>query len=145
MGTYSFLGHRDTPDSIRPALRQIIIDILQTDSDCEFLVGNQGHFDALVLSVFKDLLKAGEHPNFYVVLAYHPSTGAAPDVSPEYTLYPEELEVVPKKFAISKRNRWLVEQSDVVICFIRHWYGGAAQFVELAQKKGKKIVNLAEQ
>lgn len=137
-----FFGHHDCPDSIKPLIRRQIVEIYEKAPDTEFLVGNQGRFDALVLSVFKDLLKAGEHPNFYVVLAYHPSASAALDVAPEYTLYPEELEVVPKKFAISKRNRWMVEQSDVVICYIRHWHGGAAKFVELAQKKGKYVINL---
>lgn len=36
----------------------------------------------------------------------------------------------------------MVEQSDTVVCYIEHPYGGAVKFVELAQRKGKRIIDL---
>lgn len=145
MGTYSFFGHRDTPASIRPILKCIIIDLLQKDSDCEFLVGNQGAFDALVKSVLKELQKEGYDFSFYIVIPYLPTKkNPQDDISQEPLLFPEGLETVPKRFAISKRNRWMVDVSDSVICYIRHWQGGAASAVEYAQRKKKTVINLAD-
>lgn len=119
------------------------MEIYEKYPDTVFCVSNQGRFDALVLSVFKDMLREGMEPDFCVVLAYHPDMGNVPDVGHEYTLYPEGIERVPKRFAISWRNRWMVERSDVVICYIRHRHGGAAKFLEMAEKKHLKIINLA--
>ncbi len=138
-----FFGHHDCSDSIKPKIRKQITEIYEKYPDTEFYVGNQGRFDALVLSVFKDMLKNSMKPFFCVVLAYHPDKTTVPDIPYEYTLYPEGIECVPKRFAISWRNKWMVNNSDMVICFILHSQGGAAQFVQMAQKKGKRIVNLA--
>ena len=59
-------------------------------------------------------------------------------------MYPEGLESVPRRFAISWRNKWMVGESDTVICYIAHSWGGAAQFVELAERKKKTVINLAK-
>lgn len=60
------------------------------------------------------------------------------------TIIPEEIENVPKRFAISHRNRWMVNKSDYVVSFVTHSFGGAAQFVEYAKKKNKIVINLGE-
>lgn len=56
-------------------------------------------------------------------------------------LYPE-LENVPPRYAISHRNRWMVEQADIVISFVSHQYGGAYTTYLHAKRNGKKIYNL---
>lgn len=142
--TCCFFGHHDCSDAVKSLIRQKIVEIYEKNPDTVFYVGNQGRFDALVLSVFKDMLRKGMEPDFCIVLAYHPDKSNVPDVGHEYTLYPEGIERVPRRFAISWRNRWMVEQADVVICYLRYRHGGAAKFVEMAAKKGKTVVNLAE-
>jgi hypothetical protein len=59
------------------------------------------------------------------------------------TLYPEGLEFVPRRFAITRRNRWMVEQSDYVIAYVQTGYGGAYIALEHARQRGVKTVNLA--
>lgn len=44
---------------------------------------------------------------------------------------------------ISYRNKYMVRESNVILCYISHSWGGAAQFVEYAEKQGKEIINLA--
>ena len=44
------------------------------------------------------------------------------------TTYPP-LEENPKRFAITKRNEWMVEQADVVVAYVKHDWGGAAAAV----------------
>ena len=58
-------------------------------------------------------------------------------------LYPP-LEAVPLKFAISKRNEWMMSQADLVIAYVAHTHGGAYKTLEYARRKKKQIVNLAE-
>ncbi len=59
------------------------------------------------------------------------------------TIYPE-LEKVPYRFAISKRNEWMVDNSDLVIAFVSHSWGGAATTYRYAIRKKKQIINLAD-
>ena len=49
---------------------------------------------------------------------------------------------MPLRFAISYRNKWMIEQSDYVVTYVNHSWGGAAQFKELAEKKGKTVIEL---
>ena len=49
----------------------------------------------------------------------------------------------PKRFAISWRNRWMLDRSDHVIAYVTRSWGGAAQFAELAKKRGKQVHALA--
>ena len=55
---------------------------------------------------------------------------------------PKGLESVPKRFAISKRNEWIIAQSNYCICYLTHNFGGAAKFVEMAKKKGLMVINV---
>ena len=56
---------------------------------------------------------------------------------------PEGLEAVPKRFAISLRNDWMLKQSQIVVCYVWHSMGGSGKFVEKAERQGKRIINLA--
>lgn len=139
-----FFGHCYTPDSVRPVLKNEILRILSHTESVVFYVGNHGNFDRMVRSVMKELIQEGKSINYAVVLAYMPDALGEFDDPEEYkdTLYPTGLESVPKRFAISWRNNWMVEQADMVICYIQNTIGGAYQFVEKAQHKNKTIINL---
>ena len=52
------------------------------------------------------------------------------------TTYPP-LEKVPPRYAIVKRNEWMVCESDVVISGVTHSWGGASKTLEFAQRKNK--------
>lgn len=36
----------------------------------------------------------------------------------------------------------MIEQADYVITYVTHSWGGAAKFKELAEKKGKTVINI---
>ena len=57
------------------------------------------------------------------------------------SLYPP-IERTPTRFAISKRNEWMVENADAVIVYVGHAYGGAYRSLRMAKVKGKRIFNL---
>ena len=58
------------------------------------------------------------------------------------TLYPEVLEKTPLRFAIDKRNRWMISKSDIVVTYINSHIGGAAKYTELCKKRGLQIISL---
>lgn len=47
------------------------------------------------------------------------------------------------KHAIAKRNEWMVERADLILCYIERESGGAYKAVKYAIKLGKEVVNLA--
>lgn len=116
--------------------------ISQHNAD-SFMVGNQGSFDNMVLKALRELKQAYPHIFYNVVLAYMPAQKQEYELyAPSETFLPEGIETAPKRFAISWRNKWMVRESDIILCYITHSWGGAAQFVEYAQRQGKKVINL---
>ena len=53
------------------------------------------------------------------------------------------LESVPRKFAILKRNEWMVDSADLVIAYVKYSWGGAAKTLEYAKRKKVPIINIA--
>ena len=136
-----FFGHRDTSQSVEPLLIKAIEKMILNQNVRYFYVGNQGNFDSMVLSSLKKLEKHYPQITYSVVLAYMPSENTDKKYE-NISLYPDGMEWIPKRFAISRRNYWMIEHSDFVICYIRHHFGGAYQFVEKAKKRKCVIINL---
>lgn len=142
MKTCTFFGHRDTPESIGDALLQAIEELITRENVLRFYVGNQGRFDALVLSALRQLKKVYPQIEYAVVLAYLPKRELF--AIPEETLFPEEVATALPRFAIDARNRFLVEHCDYAMVYVNVSYGGAFKFASLAKRKGKTVRNLAE-
>ncbi len=139
----TFFGHRDTPTKIVSNLKTTIIDLIKNKNVNSFLVGNQGNFDLLVKKTLSELKTMYPYINYHIVLAYMPTKKDAeyPELF-RNTIYPDGLENVPPKYAIHRRNMWMIDKSDYVITYVEHNIGGAAQFKELAEKKGKTVINI---
>lgn len=58
------------------------------------------------------------------------------------TVYPP-LENVPRRYAILRRNRCMVDASGVIIAAVDHGWGGAAQTLQYAVSKKKTIINFS--
>lgn len=137
-----FFGHRVVTDDIGKRLKQEIEGLIIDKNVVNFYVGNQGTFDGMVLSALKLMKDKYPQIEYSVVLAYFP-TSADSLLDEKNTLYPKGIESVPKRFAISWRNDWLINHSDYVICYITHITGGAAKYVAKAKNKGKYIINIS--
>ena len=141
----TFFGHADSPTNIKKEIKKVIDDLILQKGVTTFYVGSNGNFDRMVQSVLIDLKK--QYPNLEccTVLAYMPGIKSEFDTGYEKleTLYLDGLEKVPKRFAIDWRNKWMVQQSDYVISYVCHSFGGAAKYMELAKRKKKIVYNLA--
>ena len=119
-------------------LKQAIEELVTQGVDT-FYVGNQGQFDRAVYSCLKQLRKEHPHIRVCIVLAYLPTEKSEYDDMTD-AMYPE-IECHPK-FAIERRNRWMIDHSDFLLCHINHTWGGAYKFAQLAKRRSKTVINL---
>ena len=134
--TCTFFGHKDTPKETEPTLRSTLTDLIENKKVDTFYVGNNGNFDNMVSTILSEFSLT--YPiKYYIALAYLPKKETE---NTEHTILPEGIETVPPRFAISYRNKWMIEKSDYVVTCVNHSCGGAAQFKELAKKKGKAVI-----
>lgn len=141
----SFFGHRDTSERIYESLYQEVVKAIKTDGVSVFYVGNNGAFDSLSRRAVMKAKEEFKDIEICLVLAYIP-TQKDEFIERNYdsTIYPDGLEFVPKRFAISHRNKWIVKQSDVVIGYVKTSYGGAYDALHYAKNQKKKVKNLAQ-
>ena len=139
--TCCFFEHREVTHDIRQKLTETIENLIISEKVDNFYVGNQGQFDSMVYSVLKELKANYPHIRYTVVLAYIPDEYIK-EVYGEDTLFPDGLESVPKKFAISKRNDWMIQQSGNEVYYVHKITGGAAKFREKAEKRGLRIIDV---
>ena len=101
-------------------------------------------YAAIVRSTLKELVLLYPHINYAVVLERMPPKRDEFDTR-DYsdTMLPEGIENVHPRFAISWRNKWIIKQSDYVVTYVTHSWGGAAQFAEMAKRQKKTAINLA--
>ena len=114
----------------------------------DIYLGEYGNFDSFAYDCCKKYKQTHENISLFFITPY---------MTPEYQknhlthqskrfdsiIYPP-IEVVPLKFAILYRNRYMVDMSDCVIAYVNHNRGGAYQMYKYAKKKNKKIFNLAD-
>ena len=141
MSACTFFGHRELYKNIESVLFQAIENLIVYENVDTFYVGNQGQFDALVHRVLKNLEKKYSI-HYAVVLAYMPTSKNEYDNLSD-TMLPEGLETVHPRYAIDRRNKWMIDHSDFVIAYVTHGWGGAAKYVLLAERKSKTIIKLS--
>lgn len=138
----TFCGHGDKtyPDEIRKKLNGTIEELILQGAD-EFLLGGYGKFDQMASTAVKSLKK--KYPYIKSVLVVPYINRSFDNELYDYSEYPP-LESTPKRFAILKRNEYMVNRSDIVIAYISHKWGGAAKTFDYELRKKKKMINLAE-
>lgn len=115
------------------------------DSPAEFFLGGYGAFDDFAYGCCKKYQTTHPNTKLVYITPYISHKSNLKDNAMRYDaiIYPE-IENAPLRYAISHRNRWIVEKADLVICFITHRSGGAYQTYRQAISKNKTIVNLAD-
>lgn len=141
--TVTFCGHAQILQS--EIIEEWLYDVTQKlieQGATTFYLGGYGAFDSLAASVLRAQKKQHPQIEMILVLAYI-NTGR--DTSGyDSTVYPP-LETVPRRFAISHRNRWMVESADVVVAYVLHDWGGAATTLRYAKQKKKQIISYRDE
>ena len=137
----AFFGHRDIPAGLEIALYEQVRRAVTECGVTTFWVGGYGRFDALAAQTVKRLKQEFPNIELLLILPYLPAVGQRIPALYDGSVYPEGLELVPKRYAISKRNIWMAKNCDMVICYIRNSFGGAYEAVKAASEK--EIINLS--
>ena len=147
--TCFFIGHREAPDTLLPLLEEAVERHIVEYGVPDFMVGNYGHFDGLAARAVIDAKKRHPEVTLTLLLPYHPFDRPTPTLEGfDGTFYPPGMETVPKRVAIVRANRYMVENSSHLIAYAWHPASNARELVEYAQAREKKgtirVENLAE-
>ena len=141
MKTWSFIGHRNCPREIKEVLANSVEDLIVNKDVHRFFVGTQGGFDKLVYDVLCELEEKYDIQTF-VVLAYLNRTESNDDYDLSKSIFPDELTKTPPRFAIRKRNSFMIDTSDYIITYLNIPYSNTYRNIEEAKRKKKSIINL---
>ena len=150
--TVAFFGHRYI-DYYRPVEEQvskIIRTLIKEHEYVDFLVGRDGEFDQIVASEVRKIKHEVYNGNSsliwvmpYVNAEYIQNKESFESYYDEVEICSESYSAYPKA-AIQKRNRSMVDRSDLVFFYVTHPSGGAYQTMRYARRIGKKIINIAD-
>lgn len=139
MSACTFFGHRDCNDTIESEVYSCVEKLIIKNNVDVFYVGSQGNFDAIVHRVLKRLKLEYPHIKCNMVFAYLPDKN---ELNESDSVYPEGIECVPPRFAIDYRNKWMINNSEYVVCYVKYNFGGAYKFLKFAEKQKKSVINL---
>ena len=145
-----FAGHRDIYDnSVADKISETVITLIENEGVKTFWVGNYGDFDRCSAAAVRNLKKLYPGIKLELIIPY-PTKEMERYIVYYNSKYDSILmadipETTPARLRIRNANRYMVDNSDYLICYVRHSWGGAAQTMEYAEKKKNiRIINLAK-
>ena len=146
--TITFCGHSNFSfdNTIKEKLRNLLLQEIRKNPACKFYLGGYGDFDSLCLNILKEIKADFPNIELLFITPYLDDNYSKLETAKLYydgIIYPP-LENVPRRFCISKRNEWMVNEADLVIAFVKYSWGGAAKTLEYAKRKKVDFFNLAE-
>jgi len=138
----TFCGHKDGywNTDVDDRLLNVIRSLINEGANV-FYLGGYGNFDSLAAKAVYALKQ--EFPNIQSIIVLPYLDRQFNEDLYDESLYPP-LEDVPLRFAISKRNEWMVEQADVIVSGVTHDWGGAYSTLKFAKGKKKRIISVVD-
>ena len=144
----ALFGHRDLDahELVERRLYPIVKELIQTKPYVEFFIGRDGEFDTFVASVIKRAQRAfgKENNELILVLPYPKKDQEFYEQYYDAVMIPDCLANTHPKAAIERRNRWMIEQCNLLICYAEHKSGGTYTALTYARKLKKQILNLTQ-
>lgn len=146
----TFFGHsRIASDSraIHDKTTEIMQKLLCSEPESEFYCGHRGQFDILCESCL-DMLRPSfnKFKKIYITPYYDLQwqKNQLNHISKDFDeiIFPPPCESCPPKYAWSRRNRWMVDNADLIISCVKYSCGGAAATIGYARRRGKNIISL---
>ena len=146
--TVTFFGHSSfvgTPEHESRILKFLSEKI--GDKTASIYLGDKGGFDSFAYTCCDKYRQSHKNTSLIYVTPY---------ITPSYQkkllcyqkrfdaiIYPQ-IEDKPIRFAISYRNKFMVDSADYVVTYVSHSYGGAYKAYKYAHTKRKSVFNLAD-
>lgn len=147
----TFCGHRNLTEreevtaNLTLNINQLFLKAQKEQTALSFYCGGYGEFDKLSEKIVEEVRKT-----FPAVVCK--KVFVTPYINPSYlkcsreaegkfdeVVYPP-IDNVPYKFAIIRRNEWMIDKADLVIAYVRFSFGGASRSLSYAIRRKKKII-----
>ncbi len=138
-------GHRNVFENLSDKLDDAIESAVQ--QGCEiFYTGAMGDFDSLFSSAVRKAKKTFPYIKLICVKPYFTN-----DINTNRDFYtalyddiiiPDELAGIHYKAAIKARNRWMIDNSDIVIVYTIRNYGGAYEALKYAKRNRRTVFTI---
>ena len=104
-----FIGHREASSEIYPILKEVVEYHIVEYGVTEFIVGNYGGFDRMAAKAVIEAKTRHPQITLTMLLPYHPAERPIDlPLGFDGSFYPPNMEKVPRRFAISKANRYML-------------------------------------
>lgn len=152
--TVCFTGHRKIPTeevpTVKANLRKVLIDSIE-NGYCYFGAGGAIGFDTLAANAVLELKKLYSNIKFILVLPCVEQTKGwdRTDIIEYNKIKSKSDKIVYTsehyfRGCMQKRNRHLVDNSSLCICYLTQKIGGTAYTVDYAYKRGLKVINVID-
>lgn len=134
-----FIGHRESSIEILPALTEAVERHIVDFGVTEFIVGQYGGFDRMAAKAVITAKELYPEITLSMLIPYHPEERPVelPDGF-DNTFYPWGMEKVPRRIAIVRANRYVVDHVDYLIAYVWHPASNARDLLEYAQKREQR-------
>lgn len=147
----TFIGHSfiSRHETVKRAVKELV---KSSACDSELIVcylGGYGEFDEICADACRELKQEIDTIKLVYVTPYLNLSEQAKikDMNKSF-LYDEifypPIESTPPRFAISKRNDWMIKNADLVIAYVDHNHGGAYKSLQKAIRRKKNIINVCD-
>ena len=134
-----FFGHREADERLLPRLELVVDRLIQEENVRYFYIGGYGGFNRVAVAAVRRMKQKYPDITLMLVLPYHPAERPteAPDGF-DGTYHPDGLESTPKRYAIVRANRIIVDACDWLICYVRHSAGNSRKLLEYTQRRAAR-------
>ena len=145
MNSCFFIGHREASEEIFSVLTEAVEHHIVHCGVTEFIVGNYGGFGRMAARAV--ISAKALHPGItlLLLLPYHPAERSI-EIPPGFdgTFYPPGMEFVPRRYAIARANRYMIDHVDDLIAYVWHPASNAKELTAYALRKGVVVTKLGE-
>ena len=146
----TFCGHRNLSDNtinerLTDTITKLFLKAMTDNLPISFYCGGYGEFDYLAESTVDKV--RNNFPNTccekvfitpYITKSYQWRNEQMKQRFDDI-IYPP-IENVPYRYAIIRRNEWMIDVADIVIAYVKDSWGGAARTLEYAQRTKKNRI-----
>lgn len=137
----TFFGHKNTQPYISNKLKEEIYKLIGLGVDT-FLIGNNGNFDFIVQNILSDICRTTPFNDYKIILSRIDEQAISKNQ--DKTLFPLGFERFQPRFAISKRNEWLIKNSDFAIIYAENKLSNSYKLLMKSIKSGLTVINIAD-
>lgn len=147
--TVAVTGHRILSSDFDPKKLEKLFRDLYNDGYDTFLIGMALGFDTACFKAAEEMKK--ECPSIKIVACIPCPKQADRYTDSQKNEYERMLSVADFKVVLSakytpycmiKRNRYMVNNASVLVCYLRHEFGGTFNTLKYAKEKKIKIINV---